>query len=1165
MPSRKVADAHILFSAQGLAALEKDAKGSIDRILGILDRADSTKGPLNNALLSDLGLLKEMNRAVSLLIANQRKLQSSSKGPNAAISRNIADAMSSDRERQVSRTRAFAQYQTAGKQVEAAAASPALLEAMGKVSKETEEYAAALKLSRTLTDPQKSAIRGDLRDLAGAGLRADASLGRQEGRDFLAADPSAIMSRRLSEIESNRDLSDIGKSQETSLAAQEIASALRAAAKGVREAGVDKAMKLAAKKLAEGAITPEQFLSDVARADATRRGTTSAQETLRDVDFRSRNAGQTEGDVTQEAELNALRNRSKKIQELIDDENNLDAEEKKRLATEKKLLDSTVTLRDADFKLSKEMKRHEDNLRKRAASRSALAIKEAKGIQLKRAEKQELKGLNAQMDREFAALNKLKVAQSGMNERLHKGSLSSKRFNFMMQQASYGVQDFVQVIGQTGLSGALRASANNMASLAAATGTVGGAVTGALGTILMIGLADAFQGMGNEAETTAKKMDRLSKSIGRMARAREGSRKLSEDLFGGATGDFKGGIEGIRRGLSGSSQDAAELKTSRHKAEELAASIFEASDISTPEPGFWKERGDAMVDVFGKIWSAAKTQFTFDLSRIIKEKRNEESGVSAPGSAMKELARQGLGLRGTNREERQGTHREIEREYERIKNTIVGADLSTIEGQLNVAEALGADVELIQNARDEIEAASDRLEEEKRRQAKALKKFQDTLKEYVDESALLMRFKSFSEGMGDASSIASSISDTQSRISVAQDRLRNTTGPEAESAQLALNQERAILKGLMDAFRRITEEALKLPSGLSDFSTSLQGIRSELAEKVRALEKAGVLTPEIYKRLMDESIQKAEALAEGHSGRASRRFGENQRQANDRVRGEIASQRVPGGSSLDAVFDMILKKMDEFERDFMKIAPDRSGISGRLASGVDTFERRRDEREKVLGPDARFDKENMSDVMRQMSDSIMSFSGKVERKLGETQEEANEREKRRLDDLIAKVTASADTDDDSLIPFFELTKRKIDEAGKKDLQAAAGATSIESLHDTIQNSLTGDTKEFDLQVEQRDLLKKINEEVNQFNNPGNAGLFEGLASNTDSENNPFTGEGGLFTPEDPLVSNVNTDSAAQTAEAADESLKYQQASSETLSEMLTFFKSRANSGGLVIS
>lgn len=1332
MPSRKVADAHILFSAEGLAGLEKDAKGAIDRILDMMKGAETPEGPFSKGLLRDISLMKDMNRAVASLISQQRELSRSvASGPTAAS--NIRNAMAGDTESRLAKTRAFATHQLSGRGQEAAAVSPTLLKAnrdfansqrntilemqssladfgvnseqlsikqgvgfnkskgtanfiaeniggvevgrtadsmrmaaqefrdiienvdmpdvkdesskeldsfinkikmmaseLDVAAQKTEEYTQALKMSRSLTSDQKSGVRGNLRDIDQAEQRVAASLGRQQRRDFLAADPSELMGRRLGEIGSNEQLSDIGKNQEVSLAAQEIANALRMAATGVREAGIDSAMREAAEKLSKGLITPEQFRSDMARAQAGKRGVTAAEDTLRNADFRSRNKGQTEGEVSQDAELGALRERSNKIQELIDNEKDLTAEEKERLSVEKDMLGTSIKLKEAELKLSKEIKKREDRIRSLTAERSDLSIKEAKGISLTKAEKQEIKSLNAQLDREHAALTKLKVAHSGVNEKLHAGAQSSRRFNFMIQQASYGVQDFVQVIGQTGLSGALRASANNMASLFAAMGTTGGAIAGGVGTIAMIGLADIIQNMGDEAESTEEKIEKLTAAIDRMTRARERSRQLSEDLFGGQPGDFGRVAERIRSGLEQSGDSAAEMRSAKLKGESIAESIIQSESI-TSDGGFWKTFKDKLSLAMqgGSERVAVKTGSidAADIARIRRDQGKEAAQAELNRQADSPMARARRRIAESGDDDAvtkaaRIRDREERRERQRVQQQIVDADLGTAEGNLAIAAELAGETDEIRDARSALKDAREKFDAEKRRQLELFKGFQKSIKEYVNESVLLMKFRTFDQASRDATSLASGISETRSRIEVAQDRVDNAVGPEAESAQLALDQEKAILKELMDAFRKITEEALKLPSGLSKFSTSLQGIRSELADKLRGLEKAGVLTPEIHARLVEQSIQDAGALAEGHSGRASRQFGENQRQANERVREEIAAQRVAGGGPLDAVYDMVLEKMDEFERDFMKIAPDRSGISGRLASGIDTFERRRDEREKVLGSDAQFDKENISDIMRQMSDSIMSFSGNVERKLGETQEEANEREKKRLDDLIAQVTASADTDDDSLIPFFQLTKRKIDEADKEDLQAKTGTTSIESLHSTIQDSLTGDTKEFDLQVEQRDLLQQINNGIAKIpavaapvkGGPVNGnqavvapdphaelfslkqkrislgkefrslpkdgsetkGFFGGNRGDTQKELDYVNEEikriereirdsslGGGSVPD--MTSNVNTDSATQAAAATDESLKYQQASSETLKEMLNFFKTRVDSGGLVIS
>ena len=1339
MPSRKVADAHILFSAEGLASLEKGAKGSIDRILGMLRGAESatSEGPFSKGLLRDISLMKDMNRAVAGLIAQQRQLHRGSSGPSAAS--NVRNAMASDREGRLARTRAFSSHQLSGQSQTAAAVSPSLLSAnrgavqsqkktilemqrsladfgvnspglsiqegagfnkskgtanfiaenikdvgvggtsdsmraaaqefrdildnvvmpdvkdesskelnsfiskirmmateLDKTAQSTDEYNEALQLSRKLTSSQKSGARGNLRDIDQGEQRVAASLRRQEGRDFLAADPSVLMDRRIGEIQSNKNLSDVGKAQEITLAAQEIAGALRKAATGVREAGIDKAMELAARKLASGSISPEQFRNDVARSEAGRKGLTSAEDTLRNADFRSRNEGQTEGDVSQVAELEALRKRSAEIQNLIDNNKSLTAEEKKRLVAEKRLLESSVTIKDAEFKLSKEMKVHEDKIRGLTASRASLAVKEAKGVSLTKAEKVQLKSLNDQLDREYAALNKLKTVHSGVNEKLHAGAQSSRRYNFMLQQASYGVQDFVQVIGQTGLSGALRASANNMASLAAATGTTGGAMVGALGTIAMIGMADALKGMGGEAETATEKLERLLGVVRRFSDVRSEMRSFGSELVSErlGSGDFSAGPGRSARDeaakLIGESEESAnELRTIIDKIgadlesgsmrriargvesnpndlgrgmipvgsivdplKDLAAAritdnpAFEAIKRSSVTGARSELSQNAVLNQQGVITDAEMEIYRKDFDDFMAKVKMISSADQSDVSQMAEVAK----VIGSTDE----LNESLKKYNESVSDQVIAAQqseqslkrlnesLDTLESDVAASSAFGD-----QAARDAVQGLESALNESARRirirtedskglsgssfvENEALKKSeQDEYDAYLE--SLLEISGSLLNGVDASNSVAKSLRDIDAKFSAARDKLERSlelADPEKraeilaahdavatnESARASLVEVDAFSGNAKKLFGETQEMAndrliAELEKIINNPDASIQSrtaaglmqerVREEVpldytsferkfAELVRGTE-IGSADQKIEG--MDRLTDALERTSVNFSGRTERKFGENQLEANDRMRLTLRSPAMNTPENQAAIAE-ILKKMDEFEADFMKIGPDRSGISGTLAGRLGTFEDRRDKREEVLGSDAQFDKENISDIMRQMSDSIMSFSGNVERKLGETQDEANEREKKRLDDLIAQVTASEDTDDDSLIPFFELTKRKIDDSDSRDLQADTGTTSIEGLHSVIQNSLTGDTKEFDLQKEQRDLLQQISNGINK-NNPD-------------------------------MTSNVQTDASSETAQANDESLKFQQQSSETLKEMLTLLKTRADSGGLVI-
>jgi len=132
--------------------------------------------------------------------------------------------------------------------------------------------------------------------------------------------------------------------------------------------------------------------------------------------------------------------------------------------------------------------------------------------------------------RQTAELN---AATGGFNSAAHAASQGQRRYTFMMQQGSYAVQDFVQVIGQTGLSGALRASANNVAQVAATFGTMGGAIASAGITILMIGIAEAITAMGNSSEDTSKKIEKLTSRL-------EGLLSLQQQLQKGRVDIIKG-------------------------------------------------------------------------------------------------------------------------------------------------------------------------------------------------------------------------------------------------------------------------------------------------------------------------------------------------------------------------------------------------------------------------------------------------------------------------------------------------------------------------------------------------------------------------------------------------------------------------------------------------
>lgn len=88
-------------------------------------------------------------------------------------------------------------------------------------------------------------------------------------------------------------------------------------------------------------------------------------------------------------------------------------------------------------------------------------------------------------------------------------AFASGKLGFALQQASFGAQDFVQVYGQTGLSGALRASMNNWAQVLAIIGPMTGAIGGLGLTIAGIAWANYADGAKKSAELTKEFKDEV--------------------------------------------------------------------------------------------------------------------------------------------------------------------------------------------------------------------------------------------------------------------------------------------------------------------------------------------------------------------------------------------------------------------------------------------------------------------------------------------------------------------------------------------------------------------------------------------------------------------------------------------------------------------------------
>ena len=1041
MASRKVADAHVMFSAKGLDKVAKDAQSVIDHLVATGQGGSAVQtGPFTKGLLRDIALMKDMNRAVSSLIAQQREL-SRSAPTTSNVASNIRSAMSGDRESQLSRSRAFSRQQLSSRGQDAAAVSPTLLSAnqkasqnqrdtlrkmqaslasfgnsdqfsakngkkatqsqryanfagrilkgsevgntpdemrgtsqklknfaerdlgfkpsgdlkafiskiktmaseLDKAAQKADEYAAALKRSKSLTPDEKSGIRGNLRDIDGAEQRRESTLNRQKKRDFLAADPAEVMGRRLGEIDSNKELSSIGKSQEITLASQKIAEALRTAATGVREAGIDKAIEKAARDLKRGAISKEEFRDKVARSGAERRGATSAEETLREADFRSRKDGQNENEISDQAEVGELKKRSDKIQELIDKNEGLTEKEKERLTTEKKLLDNTVTLKSAEFKLTQEMKKHEDEIRKVSAERSDLLIKQAKGSKLTKDEKRELKGYNKQLDVEYVALQKLKTAHAGVNQNLKEGSRASRNYNFKLQQASYGVQDFVQVIGQTGLSGALRASANNMASFFAASGTPTGAIIGAVGTIAMIGLADAFAAAGDSADSAEKKVEKLRRSVERFFETKKESNAFTGSLLSDPLGQggfsAQSGIatgQSISEGAGGSSESANSV-------------LGLASQVAADAQGF-----------FGNL----NTTVEESIAGIVLTGGSPERIEQAVNEA---IFRSGMNSNeGTTAEDRKKEEDELRR---------IGSLSSSDPSQ-------AAELALI------LDPSNEDLQ-------KALQEFNDQEAKLVALFGRLHQsFLRLDESLSTMESNVADVSDFDGRF--------------------AQEQADALAKAISASARRIEIESERAANTTDP---------TERATRERLVEEE----EKVFNRYI-ESLE--------------------------RINGELSTARVGNGlsnsmSAMVGAFTSARRRLEE-------------SLSGATPG----------QRQAIL---AGFDDSQMNQLTQSFGDGILAFTGDVQRNLFETQAEANQRAIDSWRSLIEEIRNNGIAADDSLIPAIEIAIGKIKE-GEGGAQERTSVTGIGGLHQKIQESLRNDP-DLDLQKSQRDLLIQIRDKI----------------------------------------------------------------------------------------
>jgi hypothetical protein len=108
------------------------------------------------------------------------------------------------------------------------------------------------------------------------------------------------------------------------------------------------------------------------------------------------------------------------------------------------------------------------------------------------------------------------------------------RLQFAIQQASFGLQDFLVVLGPMGLGGALRASVNNFAQVAAIINPVHGAFIGlglTIGSVLLphlLGLSDQFGKTKNKSDELKDSTNALTEAFRAQQQTLSDTAKLRE-------------------------------------------------------------------------------------------------------------------------------------------------------------------------------------------------------------------------------------------------------------------------------------------------------------------------------------------------------------------------------------------------------------------------------------------------------------------------------------------------------------------------------------------------------------------------------------------------------------------------------------------------------------
>lgn len=203
-------------------------------------------------------------------------------------------------------------------------------------------------------------------------------------------------------------------------------------------------------------------------------------------------------------------------------------DEARRKLAELQAIDTTIDIHIDDKRLKQAIDSTKDKIRELEDSGAGVSaglrrsIEESIdpvtrfGMQIEELEDAHKKG-KVSADAHARTLNFLQKEMKAAEGRIAGGRHGIGRYTNALQQGSYAVQDFVQVMGPLGLSGAFRASANNISQMFAGFGPMA-AVAGGIGaTAISIMLADILDA-SKATDKLADAVDSLSETISNMER-----------------------------------------------------------------------------------------------------------------------------------------------------------------------------------------------------------------------------------------------------------------------------------------------------------------------------------------------------------------------------------------------------------------------------------------------------------------------------------------------------------------------------------------------------------------------------------------------------------------------------------------------------------------------